>query len=122
MSITHLQVVSVPDVDQDRAKRFYVDTLGFELRADNPMGPDQRWVQVGLAGAQTSLTLVTWFKTMPAGSLKELVLECNDIQATYEELSERGVPFQGAIQRESWGAYATFDDPDGNGCVLMESR
>jgi catechol 2,3-dioxygenase-like lactoylglutathione lyase family enzyme len=45
MSITHVQLLSVPVTDQDRARDFYVDTLGFTLVRDSPMG-DQRWVQV----------------------------------------------------------------------------
>ena len=122
MTITHLQVVSVPVADQDRARAFFVDTLGFELLADNPMGPDQRWVQVGPKGAATSVTLVTWFPTMPAGSVKGLVIGCDDIQSTYDELSSRGVQFSGPIERQSWGTFATFDDPDGNGWVLMERQ
>jgi len=120
VSITHLQIVSVPVSDQDRARVFYVDTLGFELRADNPMGPGQRWVQVAPPGAQTGLTLVTWFESMPAGSLKGLVLECDDILATHKELAKRGIAFSGPITQESWGIYAAFDDPDGNAWVQME--
>ena len=51
-------IVSVPVSDQDRAKQFYVETLGFELVRDNPMGADQRWIEVKPPRAQTSLTLV----------------------------------------------------------------
>jgi catechol 2,3-dioxygenase-like lactoylglutathione lyase family enzyme len=46
----HINIVSVPVSDQDRAKDFYVGQLGFELRADNPMGEGQRWLQVGPPG------------------------------------------------------------------------
>ncbi len=59
MQLTHLQIVSVPVSDQDRARTFYVDVLGFELRRDGTFGQGQRWVEVAPAGAQTSLTLVT---------------------------------------------------------------
>jgi catechol 2,3-dioxygenase-like lactoylglutathione lyase family enzyme len=121
MSITHLAIVSVPVSDQDRARDFYVDTLGFELIADSPMGPDQRWVQVGPKGSQTSLTLVTWFESMPAGSVKGLVLECDDVRATHDELSSRGVTFTGPIEEQFWGTFSTFDDPDGNGWVLQQA-
>jgi catechol 2,3-dioxygenase-like lactoylglutathione lyase family enzyme len=101
MSITHLQIVSVPVSDQDRARVFYVDTLGFELRADNPMGPGQRWVQVAPPG--TDQLDAGHLVRDHAGRLAQgLVLECDDIQAAYKELSERGVSFQGAIRRESW--------------------
>ena len=121
MSITAISVVSVPVSNQDRAKAFYVDTLGFELVADQPMGPDQRWVQVVPKGAATSLTLVTWFETMPPGSLKGLVLECDDIQATHAELAARGVDFNSPIEQQPWGTFTTLNDPDGNGLVLQQS-
>ena len=121
MAVKHLQVVSVPVADQDRAKAFYVDALGFRLLADTRMGSDQRWVQVGPEGGQTSLTLVTWFDTMPPGSLKGIVLECDDLRATHDELAARGVRFTQGIEEQPWGVFTTFDDPDGNGWVLQAS-
>ncbi|MET8088060.1 glyoxalase superfamily protein [Micromonospora sp. NPDC005197] len=124
MTVTHVQLLSVPVTDQDRARDFYVDVLGFDLVRDNPMGPDGgRWVQVAPPGAATALTLVTWFPTMPPGSLKGLVLETDDLDADVARLRERGVDFaNGGIQSAPWGRYATFDDPDGNGIVLQATR
>ncbi|MEV4656380.1 glyoxalase superfamily protein [Micromonospora sp. NPDC049301] len=124
MTVTHVQLLSVPVTDQDRARDFYVDVLGFDLVWDNPMGPDGgRWVQVAPPGAATALTLVTWFPTMPPGSLKGLVLETDDLDADVARLRERGVDFaDGGIQSAPWGRYATFDDPDGNGIVLQATR
>ena len=43
--------VIVPVSDQDRAIEFYVETLGFEKRADIPFGGGERWVEVAPAGA-----------------------------------------------------------------------
>ena len=123
MTVTHVQVLSVPVSDQDRARDFYVDTLGFDLIADYPMGPGGRWVQVAPKGAATTLTLVTWFPTMPPGSLKGLVLETDDLDGDVTSLRERGVAFaDGGIQLAPWGRYATFDDPDGNGIALQSTR
>lgn len=42
MAITHLQLMSMAVSDQDRAKAFYVDVLGFELVSDTQMSPDMR--------------------------------------------------------------------------------
>ncbi|WP_446215837.1 VOC family protein [Micromonospora sp. IBHARD004] len=123
MTVTHVQLVSVPVSDQDRARDFYVDTLGFDLVRDNPMGPGGRWVQVAPKGAATALTLVTWFPTMPPGSLKGLVLETDDLDGDVAALRARGVAFaDGGIQTAPWGRYVTFDDPDGNGIVLQATR
>jgi catechol 2,3-dioxygenase-like lactoylglutathione lyase family enzyme len=116
VNITHVQVLSVPVADQDRARDFYVDTLGLTLVADESMG-GQRWVQVAPSGADTSLTLVTWFASMPAGSLKGLVLQSGDVDADADRLRWAGVAVAGP-QNAPWGTYVTFDDPDGNGLIL----
>ncbi len=120
MAIQDLQMVSVPVSDQDRAKSFYTEILGFTLRRDNPMGEGQRWVEVAPPHGKTSLTLVTWLLTMPAGSLKGIVLNTTDIKADYAAFSAKGVVFGGPIEQAPWGTFTTFDDPDGNGWVLMQ--
>lgn len=121
MTITHVQLLSVPVSDQDRARDFYVGTLGFEVVRDNPMGPGQRWVEVAPKGGQTSITLVTWFPTMPAGSLSGLVLETDDLDGDVAALTARGVGIDGGIREQPWGRFVTFEDPDGNGIVLQAS-
>ena len=79
MTVRGVQLFSVPVTDQDRARDFYVDVLGMELVEDQPMGPGRRWVRVRPRGAETAITLVTWFDSMPAGSLTGLVLETDDV-------------------------------------------
>ena len=120
MSLTNIAVVSLPVSDQDRARDFYVGTLGFDLVADTAMGPDQRWVQVRPRGGQTTITLVTWFPTMPPGSLKGLVVETDDLDGEVKALAGRGLD-AGEIQTAPWGRFVTFDDPDGNGLVVQAS-
>ena len=119
MSIRQVQLFSLPVTDQDRARDFYTGTLGFELVADTPMGPDQRWVQVRPPGAATSITLVTWFPTMPPGSVKGTVLETEDLDGDVAVLRSRGVVIDGGIQDAPWGRFVTFEDPDGNGLILQ---
>ena len=118
MSLTRVQLLSVPVSDQDRARDFYVNTLGFDLISDTQLGPGQRWIQVGAPGAQTSLTLVTWFETMPAGSLRGLVLESDDLEADIKALAARGVTVSD-VQAAPWGQFVTCEDPDGNGLILQ---
>jgi catechol 2,3-dioxygenase-like lactoylglutathione lyase family enzyme len=60
MGIRRLQVVSVPVGDQERAKAFYTDVLGFELRTDAPFGEGQHWIELAPPGADTSITWVPW--------------------------------------------------------------
>lgn len=119
MTITRVRVVSVPVSDQDRSADFYVGVLGLELLSDSLMG-DMRWVQVAPRGSETSLTLVTWFPTMPAGSLKGLVIETDQLVDDVEAIRAKGVAIEG-VQDAPWGRFATFDDPDGNGIVLRDA-
>ena len=118
--VDRVAIVSVPVADQDRAKAFYVDTLGFTLVADQPMGDGARWVQVAPGFSGVSLTLVTWFEQMPPGSLRGMVLQTRDINAAHAELRKRGVAID-EIEEAPWGRYATFEDVDGNGFVLQQS-
>jgi predicted enzyme related to lactoylglutathione lyase len=121
MAITRVQLFSVPVSDHEWAKAFYVDTLGFTLVSDAMMGEDQRWIQVVPPGAQTSITLVTWFKTMPSGSLRGLVLETDDLEGDIHRLREAGVAFDSGVERAPWGQYAQFSNPDGNGLILQQT-
>jgi len=120
MTISHVQVLSLPVTDQDRALRFYADVLGFDVVHDVDM-PVGRWLQVRPPGAETSVTLVTWFDSMPPGTLRGLVLESDDLDRDVEELGRRGVRFADGIRQEPWGRYATFADPDGNGLTLQST-
>ena len=98
---------------------YFLSAYVLGVRRDGPMGPDQRWVEVAPEGGVTSLTLVTWFPTMPAGSIKGTVLETDDLDADVRRLIELGVVIEGGIQDQPWGRFVTFDDPDGNGIVLQ---
>ena len=108
--------------DQDRAKQFYAETLGFEVVADNPNGSVGRWIDLEIPGGGAGITLVTWFKEMPPGSMKGLVLEVDDMAASVAEWSARGLQLTSQPNDTAWGRFATFDDPDGNGWVLMQPK
>ena len=122
MSLQSLEVMSVPVSDQDRAKQFYADVLGFSIVMDNEFGPGMRWVMLRPPGGGTAVTLVTWFDSMPAGSLSGSVLGCDDLEPTLAELEGRGLAFaEDKIQEAPWGRWKTFTDPDGNGWVLQQN-
>ena len=86
MAVTRIGIVSIPVSDQDRAKAFYADTLGFEVVRDTPMSELARWIELRPPGAETSVVLVTWFDAMSPGSAHHL-LECDDIDAERERLA-----------------------------------
>jgi catechol 2,3-dioxygenase-like lactoylglutathione lyase family enzyme len=64
MRINRTDRVSIPVSDQQAAKAFYRNLLGFDVIRDNSMGLDRRWVELAPKGAETSVALVTWFKNM----------------------------------------------------------
>jgi catechol 2,3-dioxygenase-like lactoylglutathione lyase family enzyme len=121
MAITRIQLFSLPVTNQARSIDFYVHQLGFELVANIEMNPGQRWVQVRPRGSATSITLVTWFPTMPAGSIKGTVVETDDLEGEIATLRGRGVLIAAEIEEAPWGRFVTFDDPDGNGLVLQQT-
>jgi catechol 2,3-dioxygenase-like lactoylglutathione lyase family enzyme len=124
MALTNLEVVSVPVSDQDLAKSFYAGKLGFSVDMDSSFaGGAMRWVTLRPPGSGTAITLVTWFETMPAGSLKGSVLGCDDLEKTLADLEARGVAFaEEEVQEAPWGRWKTFEDPDGNGWVLQQNN
>jgi catechol 2,3-dioxygenase-like lactoylglutathione lyase family enzyme len=120
MAIESVKVISVPVSDQQRAKEFYVEKLGFELTRDDDSIPGIRWVQVTPKSGGPSLTLVTWFDSMPAGSLQGLVLGSENLEADCHRLESDGVTFERPLERQPWGTEAVICDPDGNKLVLQQ--
>ncbi len=120
MNITHIGLVSVPVTDQQRAKAFYVETLGLTVIRDT-VEDGQRWVELAAPGAATAITLVTWFPQMPPGGLQELVFDTDHITEACETLRARGVEVL-PIEADRWGQFARFTDPDGNGLVLRQQQ
>jgi catechol 2,3-dioxygenase-like lactoylglutathione lyase family enzyme len=115
-----VDIVSVPVTDQTRAKAFYSDVLGFGVREEAELGEGRRWVELVPPAGGASISLVTWYEAMPAGSVHGLVLGTDDAHAAFAELQSRGVIFgEAGVQAASWGQYATFADPDGNCWVLV---
>jgi uncharacterized glyoxalase superfamily protein PhnB len=52
------------------------------------------------------------------GSFMNVSYACEDIDKPYQELSRRGVEFEGPPQKQQWGSFATFKDSEGNQFVL----
>jgi catechol 2,3-dioxygenase-like lactoylglutathione lyase family enzyme len=123
--------------DQDAALAFYVDKLGMEVRADVtvPEMGDFRWLTVGPAG-QPDFSIVLMAIPGPpmvddatGEQLRDLIgkglagtvfLTTPDCQASYEDLSERGVDFIDKPERQPYGIDASFRDPSGNNFRLTQ--
>ncbi len=127
-----LELVVVPVSDMDRAKEFYVDQAGFNLDVDHRAGDEFRIIQLTPPGSACSVTLM---KNRAAGSLQGLHLIVDDIEAAHDELSGRAVEssdifhFEEGVQtpgpdpnRNDYGSYISFSDPDGNGWLVQEAK
>jgi len=115
-----VESVSVPVGDQDRAREFYVDTLGFELLVDSTWREGMRWSEVAPENSATSLMLVTWSSCMLPGMHRVIVLSTDDIETIHEELLSSGVAFKLPPTETPRGKQAMFRDPDGNALLLWE--
>lgn len=116
--MSRVAIVSVPVSDQDRASRFYTSYLEFTVIEDQPMGPTMRWVQLGTGvDGATTITLTTWFESMPAGSITGLMIYVDDVDAIRRRMLDEGVECSD-VGEEPWGRYFTTKDPDGNGLVV----
>ncbi|TZF83991.1 glyoxalase [Pedobacter sp. BS3] len=111
-------IISVPVTDQQKSKEFYLK-MGLSIIAEAPMGNGQTWVQMGFPEGDVSITLVTWFPKMPAGSLHGATILTDDIVAEKKRLLEAGIE-TGKIDETPWGKFAFVTDPDGNSWVLHE--
>ena len=119
MNITRVRMLTIPVSDQDEAKTFYADRLGFEVVADESAGPI-RWLQLAPEGAQTAVILADHIPGLAPGSVQGLMLETSALDADCERLRQAGVDVEGP-QDLPWGRQATLTDPDGNGLVLAEA-
>jgi catechol 2,3-dioxygenase-like lactoylglutathione lyase family enzyme len=124
-----LELIVVPVSDVDRAKAFYQDQVGFVCDVDHRT-ENFRVVQLTPPGSACSIALM---RNDAAGSLQGLHLVVPDIEAARAELVDRDVavsePFhfgEGGQtpglhpERQSYGTFASFEDPDGNGWLLQE--
>ena len=139
-----LEVVVIPVSDVDRAKAFYAG-IGWRLDADFPFDDGFRVVQFTPPGAPASVQFGTKVTSAAPGSAQGNYLVVSDIQAARDELVARGAEVSEVFHEEApggrfqpeggsgrapgtapehatYGSFATFSDPDGNGWLLQEIR
>ncbi len=120
--ITQLKFVGIPTLDQDRALKFYTEQLGFEVSTDQVFNEKQRWIELRVGNSPTRVVLFT-----PDGHESRIgtsfngAFACDDVPATCRQLKSRGVEFVTEPQKQPWGEFAIFKDPDGNQFVMSSS-
>jgi catechol 2,3-dioxygenase-like lactoylglutathione lyase family enzyme len=139
MSSFKLEVVVIPVADADRAKDFYVG-LGWRLDADFAFDTGFRIVQLTPPGSPCSVQFGAHLTSAQPGSARDTYLVVDDIAAAVASLAARGVEVSEvfhevqvggrfnpdwradgpADDHQTYGSFATFSDPDGNGWLLQE--
>lgn len=135
-----LEVVVIPVADVDRAKQFYTQ-LGWRLDVDLVKDDQFRVVHFTPPGSHCSVLFGNGVTTEEPGSVQGLHLIVSDVEAARAELVERGVEVsevfhdvggvfhhageEGRLSgphpaRATYGSFASFSDPDGNGWVFQE--
>jgi len=133
--ITKLSHTTIYVLDQDSALDFYVNKLGAQVHTDAQMAPGMRWITVTFPDHSEQEIILMPVKPgmslneQNASELKKLVaagafgfgvFETNDIHATYEELSSKGVEFTKPPTKEFYATEAIFKDDSGNWFSLTE--
>ncbi|MEX3975171.1 VOC family protein [Paraburkholderia caribensis] len=135
-----LEVVVIPVADVDRAKQFY-ERLGWRLDVDLAKGDQFRVVHFTPPGSHCSVLFGTGVTTEEPGSVQGLHLIVSDVVAARAELVGRGIEVSEVFHdvggvfhhagevgrlsgphpsRATYGSFASFSDPDGNGWVFQE--
>ena len=125
MGITKLYSADVYVHDLDKAVDFYVDKLGFEKRADEPVDEEgHRWVEVAPKGSETVIVLSHGFGSWSpekVGGWSRKIFAVDDMAGTVETLKVRGVEFESEPEESPYGIYAQVRDPDGNVFGLLQA-
>jgi predicted enzyme related to lactoylglutathione lyase len=105
----NVEIIMVPVTDRQKAKEFYLK-LGFQLlvEATDPHG--NAWIQVGLPGSNTSISLA---------GFQGIICETDNIEMEVQELKSKGIEV-GKIDDTPWGRFAWLKDLDGNSLCMHQ--
>jgi catechol 2,3-dioxygenase-like lactoylglutathione lyase family enzyme len=117
-----LHVTSVFVDDQEHALRFYTEVLGFEPRADVPIGNGDRWLTVGAPGQDVELLLEPaghpavrpYREALTDDGIPLASFVVDDIHKEHSRLIEAGVTFTQPPTEMGPVTTAVFDDSCGN--------
>jgi uncharacterized glyoxalase superfamily protein PhnB len=135
-SISNVSLVTVYVTDQDEAKQWYIDKLGFVEMTDVTMGENGfRWVSVAHPDhTELEVTLMipgpplddnlaeAIRRALANGTNGALGLKTVDCQKTFEELTAKGVEFVQPPAERPYGTEAIIRDNSGNWLVLVEPK
>ncbi|MGL4612042.1 MAG: VOC family protein [Trueperaceae bacterium] len=131
--ITKLTHVSILVKDYDEALELYVGKLGFVVITDMTDTNGGRFLSVAPEKQERLEIILQQPSDTPyynkenakrlesfIGSIPWWIFEVHNCQETFEELSNKGVKFDGTPKQQPWGTSANFEDLYGNKFILLE--
>lgn len=111
--------------NQKEAKEFWTEKLGFEVKLEQPMGPNMTWLEVApTKDAPTSFIL--YEKELmkmqnPSANLEHpsIILSSNQIEACRDKMIAQNVTVT-ELRSMPYGKMFTFHDQDGNPYLVRE--
>jgi catechol 2,3-dioxygenase-like lactoylglutathione lyase family enzyme len=91
--IRGVKFASIPVTDQEKALTFYTEKLGFKLLTDQPFNDKQRWIELGIPGADTRVVLFRFDNGLQPGMQMNFTFWTDDVEGTARELKSKGVKF-----------------------------
>src|SRR5829696_4205797 len=122
-TVSNIGVAMFTVADQDAARAFYTEKLGWEVRGDDRFGQDgeMRWLEVAPPGSTARLALNPPMRGEPGGG--SIGVETTDMRAEHERISGIDDVTITTEPMDMGGAPPMFSiaDPDGNNIWIVQT-
>jgi catechol 2,3-dioxygenase-like lactoylglutathione lyase family enzyme len=113
IEVERVDFVSLPSRNIQRARRFYLETLGLPLETDTPVGFEVKAGQVTLSVWEPEKVGVPF-----APNSNDVAFRVKNVEESRKALEQKGVKFKGETLDSGVCHMAPFEDPDGNALML----
>jgi len=104
-----VEIIMIPVKDRQKSKEFYLK-LGFQVTVEAPAAHGKTWIQMGLPGSDTTISLADF---------QGIICETDNLENKIKELNQIGIEV-GKIEVTPWGRFAWLKDRDGNSLCLHQ--
>ena len=104
-----VEIIMIPVKDRQKSKEFYLK-LGFQIIVEAPAAHGETWIQMGLPGSDTTISLA---------GFQGVICETENIKNKIADLKSKGIE-DDKIDETPWGKFAWLKDLDGNSLCLHE--
>ncbi|MDU4890169.1 MAG: VOC family protein [Clostridium sp.] len=113
--------------NQEEAKEFWTNKMGFVVKLEQPMGPNMKWLEVG-PSAEEFTSFVLYEKQLMKSQNPEanvshpnIILSTSDIQSTYDEMKAKDIKVE-ELMIMPYGKMFVFKDQDNNDYLVREDK